>query len=152
MSSSLTEFIEDHGALAYLHYYVFPIDLFMSGDEKIEAAKEQRICELTPIMCWLIPVIVILSTFTYLQGFGLALFFLLETIILTVLSVIYCWRLSLGFLLELFFNYIICIILTVLIISVAMFLWASCATIFVVGIVIAAITFFNRGDYYDDDW
>lgn len=154
--ASQSEFTKEHGILGYLHYLVFPLDLLFSGDEIFEAGREQRVCELTPILCWLMPLLLLLSSFTYLSGVGLALFFLLEILILVFLSIIYCWRLSLGFLFELFFNYLLSFIIMAILLYAAMFIWASCGMILIVIIVVAVIAFFSRGnnDYYNDndDW
>ena len=151
-----SEFTKEHGILGYLHYLVFPLDLLFSGDEVFEAGREQRVCELTPILCWLMPLLLLLSSFTYLSGVGLALFFLLEVFILVFISIIYCWRLSIGFLFELFFNYLLSFIIMGVLFYAAMFLWASCGMILIVIAVIAVIAFFSRGnnDYYNDrdDW
>lgn len=153
--ASQSEFAKQHGILGYLHFIVFPLDLLFSGDEKFAAEREQRVCELTPILCWLMPLILLLSSFTYLSGIGLVIYVILESLILLAVSVVYCWRFSLGFLAGLFFNYLLSFIIMAILLYVAMFIWASCGVILIVILVIAAIAFFSRGsgyDYYDDDW
>lgn len=152
--ASQSEFAKEHGILGYLHYIVFPLDLLFSGDEQFAAEREQRVCELTPILCWLMPLILLLSSFTYLSGIGLGLFILFEVLILLAVSIVYCWRLSLGFIIGLFFNYLFSFIIMGVLLYTAMFIWASCGMILIVVMVIAVIAFFSRGntDYYDDDW
>ncbi|MEW5821423.1 MAG: hypothetical protein AB1782_14625 [Cyanobacteriota bacterium] len=155
-SISPSEFAKDHGILGFLHFLVFPLDIFISGDGDFEAGREQRVCELTPILFWLIPLIIILTNFTYLSGLGLALFLLLEIFLLVFLSIIYCWRLSIGFLFELFINYFLSFLILGILMMVLTFIWASCGLIIIVIFVVGVISYFSRGnsdrDYYDDDW
>lgn len=158
--SSPSEFARNHGILGYLHFLIFPVDMFVSGDEYFEAAREQRVGELTPIFFWLIPLLLILSNFTYLQGLGLAAFFLLEIIILIILSIIYCWRFSLSFIIELFINLFLSFLILGLFVTIMAFLWASCGIIAIIVIAIGLFSYlgkaggFGHSDdrYYDDDW
>jgi uncharacterized membrane protein len=147
-------FAKENGILGYLHYLVFPLDLFMSGDEHFDAARDQRLNELTPIMFWLIPLLLLLSNLTYLNLLGLVALFLVECILLVILSAIYCWRASFGFLIETFVNYALSFFLLGFLIFAVMFMFASCGIVIVVIAVIAAIAYFSRGSgqYYDDDW
>lgn len=157
MSTGPGEFAKENGFLGYLHFIVFPLDLFVSGDEEFEAGREQRVTELTPILFWLMPLIVLLTATTYLNGLGLLALFLIETIALVFLSVIYCWRLSLGFLIETFVNFALSFALMAFLIYLIMYAFSSCGFVIFVIIIIAVIAYFSRGggyydDDYDDDW
>jgi hypothetical protein len=152
-AAGASEFTREHGILGYLHYLVFPLDLFMSGDEHFEASREQRVVELTPIMIWLIPLLLLLSNITYLNPLGLIVLFLAETIIMTFLTIIYCWRASLGFIFEIFVNYALSFFMLGILMFLLLYLASSCGIIAIIVIIIFAIAHFSRNsDYYNDDW
>lgn len=154
MVSSSANLAKDHGILGYLHFLVFPLDLITSYDPKWIAARKQRICELTPIMFWLIPLIVILSGLISISPLGMAILYAIEVVLLTIVSMIYCWRGSLRFIIETAINYL----LSFIIFGTALFFIAMLILPFgfcgIVVIVFVLISMFGRGGggrYYDDD-
>lgn len=154
-ASMLRKFEESSPGVKFLHYLVFPADLFYSGNAYNIADREQRFYELTPIMGWLIPLILIMTTFTYLSGFGLVLYLLIQICLLVVMSIFYCWRISPGFVVGLFFNYLFSFILLYILLNALSFIFASCGIVLFIVFIIGLITFFSRNqhDYYsDDDW
>lgn len=155
-TSNSKSFTQSKGFLGYLHFLIFPIDLFSQDNEEFEASREQRFNELTPILCWLIPLIVFLSSTTELSFPGLLILFGLEVIILTLLSIIYCWRASIGFIIETSINYAVSFFLICLMFLIFSIIIAPCG---IIGIVVIAVFLFQflskKGDnssFDDDDW
>ena len=147
--------VKEHGIMGYLHYLVFPLDMLLIGGEQWAAAREQRIVELTPIMFWLIPLIIFLSDTASLNTFGLIIFFLLEIVLMTVLSLIYCWRMSLGFFIELLANYALSFLLYSFIIFAGFFLFSVCGTLIIIILVVIffmSISSKSGFDSDDGDW
>lgn len=153
-SVSPANFSKEHGLLGYLHYLVFPLDLFITGDEAFEAGREQRVNELTPILFWLIPLLIVLAGTTSLAGLGIATLFLFEIAVLVFLSAIYCWRASIGFLLELTVNYAVSfIVLGIFLYALITLVFSLGFVVIVVGIIILYNLFFRNSGYdNDDDW
>ena len=76
MSTIKSAFINKYGALGFFHHLIFPLDLMYSEDREWLASREMKINELTPIMVWLIPLVILLSGTISFNLIGMLIFIL----------------------------------------------------------------------------
>lgn len=148
MSTIKSGFISEYGILAYVHHLIFPLDLMYSDDDEWLARREMKINELTPILIWLMPLILLLTNTVSFTGFALALFLALEAFVIAFLSLIMTSRWTFSTFVDLFLNYCVSFLLLGIALFSLMFLYASCGLLIAIGIIILIVTKFANYDSY----
>lgn len=85
MSNRVT-ILDANGWRGYYYYLLFPLDLLGQDTDERLAYQQSKVEELVPILGWLCPVLVLLSTTTNLGWGGLLLFLSVEAFILALLT------------------------------------------------------------------
>ncbi len=85
MSNRVT-ILDVNGWRGYYYYLMFPLDLLGQDSDERLAYQQAKVEELLPILGWLLPVLVLLTTTTNLGWGGLLLFLSVEAFIIAVLS------------------------------------------------------------------
>ena len=103
MSNRVT-ILDVNGWRGYYYYLLFPLDLFLGADSDERLAYQQcKVEELVPILGWLCPVLVVLTTTTNLGWGGLLVFLSLEALLLALLTKFHL-KLALNQLVEVWLN------------------------------------------------
>lgn len=85
MSNRVT-ILDENGWRGYYYYLLFPLDLLGQDTDDRLAYQQSKVEELVPILGWLCPILVLLTTTTNLGWGGLLVFLSLEAFLLALLT------------------------------------------------------------------
>jgi hypothetical protein len=84
--SNRVTILDANGWRGYYYYLLFPLDLFGQDSDDRLAYQQAKVDELVPILGWLCPLIVVLTSTTSLGWGSLLLFLSLEAFLLALLT------------------------------------------------------------------
>lgn len=85
--SNRVALIAAHGWKGYYYYLLFPLDLLRPDTDDQLAYTETKLAELLPVLGWLVPILVLLTTTTTGMGFfALVFFYAFEAAILALVT------------------------------------------------------------------
>lgn len=85
MSNRVT-ILDANGWRGYYYYMLFPLDLLGQDTDERLAYQQAKVEELVPILGWLLPIVVLLTTTTNLGWGGLLVFLSLEALLIALLT------------------------------------------------------------------
>lgn len=85
MSNRVT-ILDANGWRGYYYYMLFPLDLLGQDTDERLAYQQAKVEELVPILGWLLPIVVLLTTTTNLGWGGLLVFLSLEAFLIALLT------------------------------------------------------------------
>lgn len=102
MSNRVT-ILDANGWRGYYYYLLFPLDLLGQDTDERLAYQQSKVEELVPILGWLCPILVLLTTTTNLGWGALLVFLSLEALLIAVLTKFHL-RLALNQMVEVWLN------------------------------------------------
>lgn len=115
--------ITHNGKKTLLYYMVFPIDMFLkSVSIDYQKLQEQRNKEILPIMIWLIPLVTLMVALTTNLGFfSSLLFYLVESLLFSIVSLFYIGSKDFSLIKNFILNYFISFLVFSFIIVIILF-------------------------------